>query len=30
VGTTANSLNYFVNGVVSDEYFIIEGYEKNA
>lgn len=29
VATTANSLNYFVNGVISDEYFIIEGYEKN-
>lgn len=29
VGTTANSINYFSNGVISDEYFIIEGYEKN-
>jgi len=28
VGTTVNSINYFTNGVLSDEYFIIEGYEK--
>ena len=27
--TTANSMNYFCNGVISDEYFIIEGYLKN-
>jgi len=26
VATTANSMNYFTNGIVSDEYFIIEGY----
>jgi hypothetical protein len=29
VATTANSINYFVNGVISEEYFIIEGYLKN-
>lgn len=29
VETTVNSLNYFTNGVISDEYFIIEGYLKN-
>ena len=29
IATSANSLNYFSNGVVSDEYFIIEGYLKN-
>ncbi len=29
VNTTANSLNYFPNGVISDEYFIVEGYLKN-
>jgi molybdenum cofactor biosynthesis enzyme MoaA len=29
VETTANSLNYFSNGVISDEYFIIEGYNKH-
>lgn len=26
VGTTVNSFNYFSNGVLSDEYYIIEGY----
>ena len=26
VGTTVNSINYFTNGVLSEEYFIIEGY----
>ena len=29
VATSVNSLNYFSNGVISDEYFIIEGYLKN-
>lgn len=29
VETSANSLNYFTDGVVSDEYFIVEGYLKN-
>lgn len=29
VNTTVNSLNYFTNGVVSDQYFIIEGYLNN-
>ena len=28
VETTANSLNYFTDGTVSDEYFVIEGYLK--
>lgn len=28
VETTVNSLNYFTDGVVSDEYFIVEGYKK--
>lgn len=28
VDTTANSMNYFTNGVISDEYYIIKGYEK--
>jgi len=28
VRTSANSINYYSNGVISDEYFIIEGYEK--
>lgn len=28
VNTTANSMNYFVNGVISTNYFIIEGYEQ--
>jgi hypothetical protein len=30
VSTTANSMNYFTNGVISTEYFIIEGYLKNS
>ena len=29
VETTANSLNYFTDGTISDEYFIVEGYLKN-
>lgn len=29
VETTVNSFNYFTDGVISDEYFIVEGYEKN-
>lgn len=29
VETSVNSLNYFSNGVISDWYFIIEGYLKN-
>jgi molybdenum cofactor biosynthesis enzyme MoaA len=28
VGTSVNSLNYFTDGTLSDEYFIIEGYSK--
>jgi len=28
VETSVNSLNYFSNGVISDEYFVIEGYLK--
>jgi hypothetical protein len=27
--TNVNSLNYFTDGVISDEYFIVEGYLKN-
>lgn len=26
VGTTVNSINYFTNGTLSDDYFVIEGY----
>jgi molybdenum cofactor biosynthesis enzyme MoaA len=26
VGTTVNSINYFSNGILSDDYFVIEGY----
>jgi len=26
VGTSVNSINYFTNGVLSDDYFVIEGY----
>jgi pyruvate-formate lyase-activating enzyme len=29
IETSVNSLNYFTDGTVSDEYFIIEGYLKN-
>lgn len=29
VETTANSLNYFTDGTISDEYFVVEGYLKN-
>jgi MoaA/NifB/PqqE/SkfB family radical SAM enzyme len=29
VETCTNSLNYFTDGTVSDEYFIVEGYMKN-
>lgn len=29
VETSINSFNYFTDGVISDEYFIIEGYLKN-
>ena len=29
VETSVNSLNYFTDGTVSDEYFIVEGYLKN-
>lgn len=29
VKTTANSLNYFTDGTVSEEYFVVEGYLKN-
>ncbi len=28
VKTTANSLNYFTDGTVSDQYFVVEGYQK--
>ncbi len=28
IETTANSLNYFTDGIISDEYFIVEGYLK--
>lgn len=30
VGTTVNSINYFTNGKISNCYFIIEGYAKEA
>lgn len=30
VKTTINSLNYFVDGTISDEYFIVEGYKKHC
>ncbi len=30
VKTTANSLNYFTDGTVSDQYFIVEGYCKHC
>lgn len=26
---TVNSFNYFINGIISDNYFVIEGWEKN-
>ena len=29
VETSINSINYFTNGVLSDEYFVVEGYLKN-
>ena len=29
IKTTINSYNYFVNGLISDNYFIVEGYDKN-
>jgi MoaA/NifB/PqqE/SkfB family radical SAM enzyme len=29
VETSANSFNYFTDGTISDEYFIVEGYLKN-
>lgn len=29
IKTSVNSLNYFTDGTVSEEYFIIEGYSKN-
>ncbi len=28
--TTVNSLNYFTDGTISDEYFVVEGYKKNC
>jgi hypothetical protein len=28
VGTSVNSLNYFTDGTLSGEYFVIEGYSK--
>ena len=30
VKTSVNSMNYFTSGVISDEYFVVEGYIKNA
>ena len=30
IKTTVNSVNFFTDGTVSDEYFIVEGYLKNA
>jgi len=30
VQTDVNSLNYFTDGTISDEYFIVEGYLKNS
>lgn len=29
VATDINSLNYFTEGIISDDYFVIEGYNKN-
>ena len=29
VQTTVNSINYFTDGTLSDEYFVVEGYMKN-
>lgn len=29
IKTTINSYNYFVNGIISDNYFIVEGYVNN-
>lgn len=29
VETTCNSFNYFTDGTISQEYFIVEGYLKN-
>jgi hypothetical protein len=29
VRTSVNNYNYFTDGTVSDEYFVIEGYLKN-
>jgi hypothetical protein len=28
VGTSVNSLNYFTDGTLSNQYFVIEGYSK--
>ena len=30
VETSCNSINYFTDGTLSDEYFVVEGYLKNA
>jgi MoaA/NifB/PqqE/SkfB family radical SAM enzyme len=30
IATSVNSMNYYTNGVINDEYFIIEGYLKHA
>ena len=30
VKTRVNSLNYFTDGTVSDQYFVVEGYQKNC
>lgn len=29
VETCANSINYFTDGTISEEYFVVEGYMKN-
>jgi len=29
VKTSVNSMNYFTDGTISDEYFVVEGYQKN-
>jgi hypothetical protein len=28
--TSINSYNYFIDGTVSKEYFVVEGYERNC
>jgi hypothetical protein len=29
VETSVNSINYFTDGTISDNYFVVEGYVKN-